>query len=170
MAGGAQLGDGVVEVLAVPDHERVEREAERAELVFLAVAVGLAQLALVAVEDDPGDGVSALVAVEPEAGLAAELLAVDPGEQVQSLGDPAEFGDRASESAGASGALEDAQQLGRADGPGGQRAGDTEDVLPLLADQVGVDAVAGEAVDWPVVGVMVDAPEPVVIEPAASLA
>jgi hypothetical protein len=41
-----------------------------AELVFLAVAIGLAQLALVAVEDDPGDGVPALVAVEPDAGLA----------------------------------------------------------------------------------------------------
>jgi hypothetical protein len=106
--------------LGVPDHERVEREAERAELVFLAVAVGLAQLALVAVEDDPGDGVSALVAVEPDAGLAAELLAVDPGEQVQRLGDPAEFGDRAPEPGGASAALEDAQQLGRADAPGGQ--------------------------------------------------
>jgi hypothetical protein len=39
VAGGAQLGDGVVEVLGVPDHERVERESERAELVFLAVAV-----------------------------------------------------------------------------------------------------------------------------------
>jgi len=52
--------------LGVPEHERVEREAERAELVFLAVAVGLAQLAFVAVEDDPGDGVPALVAVEPD--------------------------------------------------------------------------------------------------------
>jgi hypothetical protein len=39
-------------------HEGVEREAERAELVFLAFAVGLAQLALVAVEDDAGDGVT----------------------------------------------------------------------------------------------------------------
>ncbi len=44
---------------------------------FLAVAVGLAQLAFVAVEDDPGDGVPALVAIEPDAGLAAQLLAVD---------------------------------------------------------------------------------------------
>jgi hypothetical protein len=44
----------------------VEREAERAKLVFLAVAVGLAQLAFVAVDDDRGDGVPALVAVEPD--------------------------------------------------------------------------------------------------------
>ena len=117
--------DGVVEVLGVPEHERVEREAERSELVFLAFAVGLSQLPLVAGEDDPGDGVPALVAVEPGAGLAAQLFAVDPGEQVQRVGDPAEFGDRSAESAGVSAALEDAQQLGGADGPGGQRAGDT---------------------------------------------
>jgi hypothetical protein len=76
--GGTQLGDSVVEVLGIPEHERVEREAERAELVFLAVAVGLAQLAFVAVEDDPGDGVSAFVAVEPDAGFAPQFLAVDP--------------------------------------------------------------------------------------------
>jgi hypothetical protein len=71
MAGRSQLLDGVVEVLGVPEHEDVEREAQCAELVFLAFAVGLAQLPLVAVEDDPGDGVTAFVAVEPDAGLAA---------------------------------------------------------------------------------------------------
>lgn len=48
-AGGAEMGDGVVHVLGVPDDQGVKREAERAELVFLAFAVGLAQLASVAV-------------------------------------------------------------------------------------------------------------------------
>ena len=67
----SRSGDGVVEVLGVPEHQGVEREAERAELVLLAFAVGLAQLPLVAVEDDPGDGVPAFVAVEPD-------TAVDP--------------------------------------------------------------------------------------------
>ena len=42
LAGGAEVGDGVVDVLSVPDHEGVEREPERAELVFLAFAVGVA--------------------------------------------------------------------------------------------------------------------------------
>jgi len=45
VAGGSEVGDGIVHVLGVPDHEGVEREAERAELVFLAFAVGLAELA-----------------------------------------------------------------------------------------------------------------------------
>jgi hypothetical protein len=60
----AEVVDGVVHVLGVPEHEDVEREAERGELVFLALAVGLAQFAAVAVEDDAGDGVAAFVAVE----------------------------------------------------------------------------------------------------------
>ena len=76
----AEVGDGVVEVLGVSEDERVECKAEGAELVFLAVAVGLAALASVAVEDDAGDGVAAFAAVESDAGLAAELFAVDPAE------------------------------------------------------------------------------------------
>lgn len=43
-------------------HECVEREAERAELVLLAVSIRLPQLASVAVEDGPRDGVPAFVA------------------------------------------------------------------------------------------------------------
>jgi hypothetical protein len=43
--------------LGVPEHEHVERESERSELVFLAFAVGLAKFAAVAVEDDARDGV-----------------------------------------------------------------------------------------------------------------
>jgi hypothetical protein len=39
-ATGAEV-DGVVHVLGVPEHEHVERESERGELVFLAFAVGL---------------------------------------------------------------------------------------------------------------------------------
>jgi hypothetical protein len=58
--------------------------------------------------------------------------------------------------------LQDAQQLGCADGAGGQGAGDAQDVLPLPADQLGVYAVASEAVERSVAGVAVDAPESLV--------
>ena len=70
VAGGSEVDDRVVEVLGVPEHERVEREAERAELVFLAFSVGLAQLASVAVEDDPRDRVPAFVAGQADAGFS----------------------------------------------------------------------------------------------------
>jgi hypothetical protein len=67
VAGGSEVCDRVVEVLGVPEHERIECEAERADLVFLAVSVGLAQLTLVSVEDDSGDGVTAFVAGQADA-------------------------------------------------------------------------------------------------------
>ena len=67
LAGGSGVDDRVVEVLGVPEHERVECEAERPELVFLTLPVRLAQLALVAVEDDPRDGVTAFVAGQADA-------------------------------------------------------------------------------------------------------
>ncbi len=38
----AEVADRVVHVLGVSEHEYVERESERGELVFLALAVGLA--------------------------------------------------------------------------------------------------------------------------------
>jgi len=41
-AAGSEVADRVVHVLRVPEDEDVEREAERAELVLLAFAVGLA--------------------------------------------------------------------------------------------------------------------------------
>lgn len=38
----AEVVDGVVHVLGVSEHEHVERESERGELILLAFAVGLA--------------------------------------------------------------------------------------------------------------------------------
>ena len=128
----------------------------------MAVSVGLAQLPLVVVEDDSGDGAPAFEAVEPDAGLATELFAVDPGEQVERLGDPAELGDRATKAAAASAALQDAQQLGGADGAGGQRPGDAQDVLPLLADQLGSMRWRARRSSGPYWAYAIDAPEALV--------
>ncbi len=52
--GGAQCGDGGVDVAGVPQYDRVEDQAECAELVFLAFPIRLAQLAALAVEQLAG--------------------------------------------------------------------------------------------------------------------
>ena len=62
--------DGVVR------DDRVDDQAERAELFFLAVAVGLAQSAAAAVADVAGQAVTAFAAVELDQDAAAELLVV----------------------------------------------------------------------------------------------
>ena len=71
VAGGADVGDGIVHVLGVPDDEDAECEPERAEPVFLAFAVGPAELAVVAVEDEAGDRVAVFVAGEADVHRAA---------------------------------------------------------------------------------------------------
>jgi len=57
-AGGAELAERGVGVPGVPQHDGVQDQAERAELVLLPFAVGLAQLAALAVEDLAGQPVT----------------------------------------------------------------------------------------------------------------
>ena len=91
--------------------------------------------------------------VSPMLVARRSVLAVDPAEQVQRLGDPTRLADGTAEAGGSAAALQDAQQLGRADGPGRERVRDAEDVLPLFDDHVRVGAVASESVQRSVVGV-----------------
>jgi hypothetical protein len=53
--------------------------------------------------------VAVFVAGEADARRAAQVLAVDPAEQMQGLGEAAEFGDRAAQAGGSPSALQDAQ-------------------------------------------------------------
>jgi len=76
----------------------------------LAFAVALALLPALAVEDGPGEGVSAFGAVELGEDAPAVGLVVEVGEQVEGLGDRAEFGDGPSERGGAAAALQDARR------------------------------------------------------------
>ena len=63
-AAGGEVVERSLGVDRVVEDDRVEDQAERAELFFLALAVALAQLAAVAVADVAGEGVAALAAVE----------------------------------------------------------------------------------------------------------
>jgi hypothetical protein len=52
------MGQGRVHVERVPEHPHVDHKAQRPQLVFLAFAVALPDLAPLAVEDRPGHAVS----------------------------------------------------------------------------------------------------------------
>jgi hypothetical protein len=80
----------------VVEHDAVDDEAERAELLFLAFAVGLAKLTLVAVKDVAAEIVAALAAVElADDRPAVEVVAVV--QRVHRLGDAADLRDRPAE-------------------------------------------------------------------------
>ena len=61
-------------------------------------------------------------------------------------------------------ALEDAQDIRSFHGARQERPGHAQDVVPVLGDEVGPDAVAGEAVEGPVVRPFVQSPVPEVLE------
>jgi hypothetical protein len=94
---GAEAVQRRVRVEGVPERGDVDHEAERAELVLLALAVALAQLAALAVEHGAGEPVAALAAVELGQDAAPVALVADVGEQVEALHHPPPLLQRAGE-------------------------------------------------------------------------
>ena len=133
---GAELVERRVHVDRVPEHDDVDHQPERAELVLLAFAVALAQLAALAVEDDAGELVAALAAVELDQDAPPVGLVVDEARA-----------GRASSPAGPSSSSARASFVGRSFvwsvriSPPAlhdaelQRAGEAQQVVPVLGDQ-----------------------------------
>ena len=75
---GTEVVEGGGHVASVPESDGVDDEPQGAELVLLALAVGLAQFAAVAVEDLAGQCVAGLAPVDlgedaPAVGLVIEV-------------------------------------------------------------------------------------------------
>ena len=68
--------EGALDVDRVVNDDRVDDQAERAELLFLTFAVGVAQLAAAVVADVAGQTVAAFAAVEVHEDAPAEALVV----------------------------------------------------------------------------------------------
>ncbi len=75
------MGQGGVHVAGVPQHDGVQDQAEGAQLVFLALPVGLAELAAGAVEDLAGQAVAGLLQIELAADTAPIGGIVEPGQE-----------------------------------------------------------------------------------------
>lgn len=84
-----------VDVAGVPKDDDVEEQAEGAELLLLALAVATAEVSAVAEEEETGEGMSGLAAIELGGETAAEGLVVDVVEEVEGLGDAADLLERA---------------------------------------------------------------------------
>lgn len=149
---GAELGDGGVQVAGVPQRDGVEDQTEGCELVLLALAVRLADLAPAAVADRAGEPVAGLPHGElpvhqPPVGVVDR---VDHGEQVHGLVDPPVLGERRPQRGRVALAAEHPQQVVGPDLVGDQRSGDPEHVRPVRLDTPQVDLVAGHRLQRPV--------------------
>jgi hypothetical protein len=79
---GAQLAHCRVHVDRIPEHDEIDDQPEGAKLVFLALTIALAKLATLAVEDDAGELVAALAAVELDQNAPSIARIVDEAQQV----------------------------------------------------------------------------------------
>ena len=84
-----QLAQREVHVSGRPEDYCIQYQTEGAELVLLAFAVALSELATLAVEDLAGEPVALLMDVDLGAHAAAIALVVDDRKQVQRLRDAA---------------------------------------------------------------------------------
>ena len=80
-----------------------------AELVLLAIAIGLAQFAAVAGEDLAGQRVAGLAPVDLGEDAPAVGLVIEVSQQEDGLGDAADLGEGSPEGAGATSPVEDPQ-------------------------------------------------------------
>ena len=156
-----EVVEGALGVDRVVERDAVDDEAERGELFFLALVVGLAELAAAAVEDLVGERVAALAAVELGEDAPTQRLVVAVVEQVDRFGGASDLGDRAGQVGEVAGvASERVHELAAGGVALQQAAGDSEQVVSVVGDQVRGESVAGEVVEWPVVGGGVKPPEP----------
>ncbi len=78
-AAGTHLIQRCLRVARVPEHDRVDDEAERAELVLLSFLVPLPQLAALAEEDGSRNAVATLAAVDLAENAATIGLVIEVG-------------------------------------------------------------------------------------------
>jgi hypothetical protein len=148
-----QLLDRGVQIARVPQHHRVQDQAQRAQLVLLALAVRLVDLPAPAVAQRAGQGVPRLLDGQLPVHRApvGVVHRVHHRQQVKRLGYPAVLGERRPQRGGVPLTAEHPQQVVRADLPGRQRARHPQHVRPPRDDLPQVHLVAGDGLRRPVV-------------------
>lgn len=94
VAGDGEVVEGGLGVDGLPEHDDVDHQPERAELVFLACLVLLGELAECSVEHVSGEAVAAFDAVQDSLDVAPVDGVVAVVQDVQGLDDAAEFDER----------------------------------------------------------------------------
>lgn len=87
---GTELIQRRLHIDRIPQHQQVDDQTERTELIFLPFAVTLAQLTPAAVKDFSGQSMASFAAVKLGQDPAAVGLIVDQSQQVECLGDAAQ--------------------------------------------------------------------------------
>jgi hypothetical protein len=90
----SQLLDGRLHVDGVPVDDGIEGKPEAAKLFFLPLPKRASDFAALAVVDTPAEAVTQFRVIELSQDAPAERGVVDVAQDVDCLGDPADFGER----------------------------------------------------------------------------
>ncbi len=154
------LVDGLLHVDGVPMHDCIEREAKGPELLFLSLLERTPDFAAFAVVNAPAEAMAQFRVVELGQDAPAERRVIDVVQDVDCLGDPADFGERAGQGGWLIFHLKGAHDAGSFEVPEFQRAGEADEIRPVLADQREIDGAFADAVERAVIGFAVDPPQP----------
>ena len=137
----AQMRDGVGDIGGVPEHDRGDDEVETggAKLLRLGAAVG--DPALLEGADDLREGVTLLAFVKAGVAAPTQFRAFEPVEHEQRALDPPQLLQRQVKLVLAAVGREFPQHDGRRHDAGLQRGDEADHLAPMLANNVGLDAL-----------------------------
>jgi hypothetical protein len=125
------LADGLLHVDGVPMHDGIEGEAKGAKLLFLPLLKRASDFAALAVVNAPAEAVAQFRVVELGQDAPPERRVVDVAQDVDCLGDPADFGERARQGGRLVPHLKGSHDAGRLEMPEFQRAGEADEIRPV---------------------------------------
>ena len=140
-------------------HDGIEGKAKRSELFFLPLLERASDFAALAVMNAPTETVTQFGMVELGQDAPTERRIVNVAQNVDCLGDPADFGEGARQCGRLIPDLERAHDAGGLEAPEFQRSGEADHIGPVIADQAEIDGALAEAVERTVIGLAVDAPQ-----------
>ena len=121
------LADGLLHVDGVPMHDGIESEAEGAKLLFLSLLERTPDFAAFAVVNAPAEAMAQFRVVELGQDAPAERRVVNVVKDVDGLGDPADFGERARQGGRLVLHLKGPHDARRLEMPEFQRAGEADE-------------------------------------------
>ena len=146
-------------VTRVPDHNRIQHQAERAELILLTNAVCLSQLAAATMEHTTSQTMPPFTRVDLNQQAATVYLVIHQIEEMEGFADAPILRQCPRHAGVAPGTLKSLHKFVSAHRAKFERAGHTQQVIPILSNEVGVDAMTGHAVQGSILCGWIDAKE-----------
>jgi hypothetical protein len=149
-----------IDIKRVPENDDVDHESKGSKLVFLSFPIALTQFATFAVKNSSCQLVAVLATIQLSERPPAFRPVVNISKAVDGFVDAPEFGDSLSELRWAVINPKGSHDRRRLHHTQLQRSGQTQDIVPVLPNEIRVDAMPADAIQEAVVSRLIDSPVP----------